>query len=521
MFRMIAAVSRRNLMAMLCAGSTLGVMGFPKAAPACDRALLRVGVDAFPQTLNPLEVRDLVASRVLAAMYEGLTRIDHNGQVQAALAERWEPADNGRLWRFHLRPGVRFHTGRTFTARDVKKTFEALLENPAAPSFAAPGLKKVLGHDDMVRNKGSELRGIEVIDEHTVDVRFSDPCAIFPFFKFLIVDVDFVKAHGPDWFMKGSAGTGPYRFSTWQPGVRVDLTSHDEWWDDGPAHGKVSFVVAGGREASIAAFNNNDADFVLIDADLVRKTIEGSGFRRSLISCPRMQTRSIALLQDRYTPFRDKRVRLAMSMMIDREAVAERFFRGMAVVHNGLVPPLLLSDAGHQPLAYDPAGAERLLAEAGYPRGGGMPPLAVSTLPEFRQEFAYYVSQWSNVGIPATLNVVPKNEFNTKSKKGEYAAYHMGWTAAYPDAMNFLGDLFGGDSPFNQIGWRSADFDRLIGQANAVTDPTARANLYRMAERLVLDDFPVLPLVVPDYVALRCSPIADRYLSPFGGLVVR
>ena len=218
----------------------------------------------------------------------------------------------------------------TFTARDVKKTFEALLENPAAPSFAAPGLKKVLGHDDMVRNRDGELRGIEVIDEHTVDVRFSDPCAIFPFFKFLIVDVDFVKAHGPDWFMKGSAGTGPYRFSTWQPGVRVDLTSHDEWWDGGPAHGKVSFVVVGGREASITAFNNNDADVVLIDADLVRKTVEGSGFRRSLISCPRMQTRSIALLQDRYPPFRDKRVRLAMSMMIDREAVAERFFRGMA-----------------------------------------------------------------------------------------------------------------------------------------------------------------------------------------------
>jgi oligopeptide transport system substrate-binding protein len=145
----------------------------------------------------------------------------------------------------------------------------------------------------------------------------------------------------------------------------------------------------------------------------------------------------------------------------------------------------------------------------------------VWTLPEFRQEFAYYVSQWGNVGIPATLNVAPRNEFIARSRKGEYAAYHMGWTAAYPDAMNFLGDLFGGDSPFNQIGWRNAGFDRLLGQANATPDPTARAALYRAAERLVLDDFPVLPLVVPDYVALRCSPIADRYLSPFGGLVVR
>jgi oligopeptide transport system substrate-binding protein len=119
------------------------------------------------------------------------------------------------------------------------------------------------------------------------------------------------------------------------------------------------------------------------------------------------------------------------------------------------------------------------------------------------------------------LNVVPKTKFYESSKRGEYVAYYMGWTAAYPDAMNFLGQLFGADSPFNQIGWRNADFDRLIGQANATTDPTTRATLYRTAERLVLDDFPVLPLVVPDYVALRCDPVADRHLSPFGGLLIR
>jgi ABC-type transport system substrate-binding protein len=518
---MIATVSRRDLMAMLCAGATLGVARYPKAAPGCDNALLRVGVDAFPRTLNPLEVRDLVASRVLTAMYEGLTRIDRTGQIQPALAERWEPADNGRVWRFHLRRDVRFHTGRTFTANDVRRTFEALLEHPAAPSFAVPGLKKVLGYDDVVQKRDTRLRGIEIIDEHTVDIRFSEPCAIFPFFKFQIVDIDFVREYGPNWFTKGSAGTGPYRFSTWEPGMRVDLVAHDGWWDGAPVHDRVSLVVTGGQEASITAFNSNDADFVLIDADLVRSTVDSTGFQRSLITCPRMQTRSIALLQDRYPPFQDRRVRLAMSMMIDREAVAERFFRGMAVVHNGLVPPVLLSDTVYQPLAYDPAGAVRLLAEAGYPGGDGMPPFELSTWPEFRQEFAYYASQWSNVGIPVKLNVVPKNSFYDRSIKGEYVACYRGWTAAYPDPMNFLDELFGGDSPFNQIGWRNSNFDSLIGQANATIDPAARAALYRAAEQLVLDDFPVLPLVVPDYVALRCSPIADRYLSPFGGLAIR
>jgi ABC-type transport system substrate-binding protein len=330
---MTAAVNRRDLMAMLCAGATLGVMGYPKAAVACDNTLLRVGVDAFPRTLNPLAVRDLVASRVLTALYEGLTRIDRTGQIKPALAERWEPADSGRVWRFYLRRGVRFHTGRSFTADDVRRTFEALLEDPEAPSFAAPGLKKVLGYGDMVQNRNAGLRGIEIVDEHTVDIRFSEPCAIFPFFKFHIVDIDFVRAHGPDWFTKGSAGTGPYRFSAWEPGMRVDLVAYDGWWDGTPVHDRISLIVTGGQEASITAFNGNDADFVLIDADLVRSTVDGSGFQRSLIACPRMQTRSIALLQDRYPPFRDKRVRLALSMMIDREAVAERFFRGMAVVH--------------------------------------------------------------------------------------------------------------------------------------------------------------------------------------------
>lgn len=518
---MFATMNRRDLMAMLCSGAMLGMLGYPKAALACGSTLLRVGVDAFPRTLNPIEVRDLVAGRILVAMYEGLTRIDRTGKVKPALAESWEPADDGRAWRFHLRRGVRFHTGRDFSAEDVKKTFEALLENPAVPSFAVPGLKKVLGYEDVVRKKGGPLRGVVVVDEHTVDIRFSEPCAIFPFFKFPIADIDFIRSQGPDWYTRYSAGTGPYRFSAWVPGAYVDLVAHDGWWDGDPVHDKVSFVVTGGREASVTAFNNNEADFVLVDADLVRKTVDGSGFQRSLISCPRMQTRSVALLQDRYPPFRDKRVRLAMSMMIDREAVAERFFRGMAVVHNGLVPPLLLADAEHEPLAYDPLGAERLLAEAGFPGGKGMPPFQVTTWPEFHQEFAYYVSQWSNIGIPVELNVVHKTKFYENSSRGEYVAYYMGWTAAYPDAMNFLGELFGGDSPFNQIGWRNAEFDRIIGQANAVTDPTAREALYRTAERIVLDDFPILPLVVPDYVALRCNPIADQHLSPFGGLTIR
>ena len=226
----------------------------------------------------------------------------------------------------------------------------------------------------------------------------------------------------------------------------------------------------------------------------------------------------VALDPRRVKAFADLRVRRAMSLLIDRNAMAERFFRGVAAVHNGVVPPALLSNERLEPLAYDPTLARRLLEEAGYPEGRGIDPFTVTVVPEYRREFVYYVSQWNNAGIPAKLVTAPRQEFIARSRRRDYDSFLFGWTATYPDPMNFLDELFNSRSRFNPVGWSNAEFDGLVERAMAIADHDRRAEVYKDAECLVMQDLPVIPLVVPDYVALRGNVLSDNFITPFGGL---
>jgi len=510
------AVRRRHFLGLLsavAAGPTIA----SSLATAAIAGGLRIGIKALPASLNPLTVNDLVARQILGSMYESLTSIDPDGRVLPGLALSWEASDNARRWRLNLRAGVVFHTGRPFTARDVKRTFEAALMAEGA-SFAALALAKVQGFRALRDKTTRELSGVRVIDDLTLEVVCDEPCATFPFARFNIVNVDSVAEAGADWYRRLSAGTGPYRLAGSNDGIRVDVEANPHWRGGAVPFERVSFLATGIGNDGITLFNDSQIDFSFIDTDALRAVIDDPGFKRALISCPRMQMRAVALDRKRVKAFGDVRVRRAMSMLIDRDAMAERFFRGVAQVHNGVVPPALLSNERLPPLTYDPSGALELLAQAGYPQGRGMEPFTVSVIPEYRREFVYYVSQWNNHGIPAKLVIVPRQEFITRSRRRDYDAFLFGWTATYPDPMNFLDELFSSGSRFNPVGWSDPAFDAAMERAMALANPTERAAVYKEAEGIVMNDLPVIPLVVPDYVALRSNALSDRFITPFGGM---
>ena len=484
---------------------------------AAGAPTLRVGIKALPASLNPLTVNDLVARQILGAMYESLTNIDPEGRILPGLALSWGASDQAKRWRLVLRKDVLFHTGRPFTARDVKRTFEAAL-SAEGTNFAVLALSKVQGFRELRNKTASELQGVIVVDDHTLDVLCDEPCAIFPFARFNIVDVEAIAQAGPNWYRTMSAGTGPYRLSTSNEGIRVDVEASPHWRGGSLPFERVAFLATGVGNDGITLFNDSQIDFSFVDTDALRSVIDDPGFKRALTSCPRMQMRAVALDPRRVKAFADVRVRRAMSLLIDREAMVERFFRGVARVHNGVVPPALLSNERLAPLAYDPAMAQELLAQAGYPEGRGIEPFNVCIVPEYRREFIYYVSQWNNSGIPAKLVMAPRQEFIARSRRRDYDAFLFGWTATYPDPMNFLDELFSSRSRFNPVGWANPEFDLIIEQAMALSDSAQRASAYKDAERIVMTDLPLIPLVVPDYVALRSNALSDNFITPFGGM---
>lgn len=511
------AVRRRHFLSLL--GGLLGGAGLAAALPrpAMAAGTLRIGFKSLPGGLNPLTVSDLVARQVLGSMYESLTTVDTKGRILPGLATAWEASEDARRWRLTIRDGVTFHTGRPLTALDVKRSFEAALGGDGT-NFAVLALSKVRGFRELRAKTAGGLSGITVIDDRTLEVVCDEPCAVFPFARLNIVDVEAAGQAGPDWFRTLSAGTGPYRLVRSSDGIRMDVEANPGWRGGSVPFERVSFLATGIGNDGITLFNDSQIDFTFVDTDALRGVMDDPGFKRSLSNVPRMQMRVVALDPRRVKAFGDLRVRRAMSLLIDRSAMVERFFRGVASVHNGIVPPALLSNERLEPLAYDPLLAKRLLEEAGYPEGRGIEPFQVTVVPEYRREFVYYVSQWNNAGIPAKLVMAPRQEFIARSRRRDYDAFLFGWTATYPDPMNFLDELFSSSSRFNPVGWTSAQFDGLIERAMAIPDPTLRAEVYKDAECLVMQDLPVIPLVVPDYVALRGNVLSDNFITPFGGL---
>jgi peptide/nickel transport system substrate-binding protein len=171
--------------------------------PALGEAkVLRTNLRADPAMVDPVTYSELVAGDVMKNLYEGFTESDKDGNVVPALATRWEASPDNKGFRFFLRKGVKFHSGREFTAKDVKWTFEQILIPGNKGGLTLTYLKVLEGAQDILDGKTTQLSGVKVIDPYTVEVRFSRPDVLFPIYPFQFMDSGIVAQNGTDWATK-------------------------------------------------------------------------------------------------------------------------------------------------------------------------------------------------------------------------------------------------------------------------------------------------------------------------------
>lgn len=449
----------------------------PAASPAAGP--VRIGLYTAPLGSDPHLASDFLTYFVHGNAFEGLTRLDAQLRVEPALAESWE-SPNDLTWRLHLRPGVRFHDGRRVTTADVVFSLERARRHPLS------AVALYLGSMQQVRAVG----------DATVEIVTAQPTAVL-LNKLAFVSI--VPAGSPE-RIEAPVGTGPYRLSPAQGGDRILLRAWEGYWGPRPAEPEVELRVVPDADEAARLLAAGQLDLLPdLAASAVERVRATPGCR--VVAAPGLTTEILRMRVDR-RPFSDLRVRTAVHLALDREELVRRLLSGRGAAATQPVGREVLGfDPGMAPARRDVARARRLLAEAGYPGG-----FAVELeLREGRRADAIQ-EQLAEVGIRTSLRVRPWGEMLGRLKAGQVDLYFGGLVADSGDASDVLDsavhtpDARQGYGDSNYSGFSSLRVDRSLEAARQARAIQARRDALQAAMRLVMEELPLIPVLIPDDV---------------------
>ncbi|WP_367273925.1 ABC transporter substrate-binding protein [Bosea sp. (in: a-proteobacteria)] len=414
-------------------------------------------------------------------IYSNLVKLKQDMAPEPDLAESWSSNPELTEWTFKLRPGVRFHDGSPCTAKDVAASFEAML-NPKMASTARTAL--------------GALKEVVVVDDTTVVMKLGAPSADFP------VAVAYTTARIiPEAIAKGDyarlsregIGTGPFKLVSFEPDRLVVVERNPNYFiPDQPYLARIEIRVYPDNAAETSALIAGDNDLMV--------TVSQSEFGRlsktsgvTAIQKPSGRFLNVNMRCDQ-KPFDDVRVRKALSLAVDREALVGFIAHGLG--QTGADTPLNPSYYYYKQLPLkkaDMAAAKKLLAEAGYPDGLDVT-LVASENPGTRAQLAIAMREMARpAGFRINVQTMPHAAYLDQVwKKG---SFYVGSYAAQATADQIFSQLYTSDSAWNETRWNNADFDKLVAEARAVSDEGRRRELYARAQDLMSEQVPsVIPI---------------------------
>jgi peptide/nickel transport system substrate-binding protein/oligopeptide transport system substrate-binding protein len=453
-----------------------------------------------PRSLDPADADSVYESFPINQIFDGLVSIDPGLRVTPGLASTWTLSRDGLTYTFSLRPGVRFHDGTPLTADDVVFTFQRLM----APDREWRGgarshLSVIEGAEAFTRGESDDLTGVYALDGNTIRVRLTRPCLSFldvlAMDGLKIVPRRLVETMSQEEFARRPVGTGPFRLADWNE-EKIRLEASEEYFGGRPHLDAVEIYArgpleeAGGEER----FFRGEVDVVDVTSDSLERLVQDPAVR-----VYRYQELNLAFLGlcARHGPLADPRVRRAIGQAIDRPAiVAESPATRREAL--GILPPGI---PGYSPaskgLRHDPAEAARLLEEAGYPGGQGLPALEVYTTATggaVQRLLESIGRDLEGVGIALEVRHVSWREMSQRIDRREAPAFLLGWIADLADPDAFLRSLFESGGAANYFELADPVTDALLEKGSRETNPLARAELYRRLEAHVLDLAPMVPL---------------------------
>lgn len=489
--------------------------GGPARAEPPPEGVLRVGVER-PDSLDPAQAGSPEDLLVAEQLFDGLTSYEPATlAIQPGIAAKWEASPDQRSWDFGLRPDATFANGRQITSADVKYSLDRIARKGSA-SPASSQLELVRGYrafhfDGTVDN----LTGVTTPAPDVVRIALDQPLSTLPAVlghpSFGIVPRESVEAQPPaPGFGVEPIGSGPFRITARtddllrlepSPGSRATLKAIEFRWQRD-------------NSSSYATFTAGGLDWTRVPADRVEQVAERSG-RTGFGPYVGELFYGFNLKNPKYA---DLRFREAIVRSIDRDAIVRVIYGAAASTASGVVAQGV---PGHQPDAcprcgYDPTRAKALLGEI----FGGNP------VPEVQIDFDDDPTQRSvaeairanltAVGIPAALRPHPYADYLRFATAGNQEMFRLGWIGFHPTPDAFLTPLFQTGLPDNLTGFTSPPVDQLLKAARAEGDPQRRTQIYQEAERAILDQLPVVPMVQLQFHTALSSRVEGLVMSAFG-----
>ncbi len=489
---------RRGVGIALCAGLAAC------AVPACGQTL-RVAVSSPVTSIDP-HYHNLAPNISLSSqIFNRLVEMDEHAHLVPGLAETWKLVAPD-TWELRLRD-TKFQNGNDFVADDVVFTIDRIPKVPNSPSNFAAYTKPITS--------------TEIVDPHTIRLHTNGVFPLLPTYlaQFFIINRKSDEGMATEDFNSGKAaiGTGPFRFVSFKPGDRVELERNDGYWGPKAGWQHVDYRFIANDASRTAALLADDVDFIDFvpteDLEKLRKDPkvklwEALGLRLIFLGLDHSRDGPSPFVfgpsgekLDK-NPLKDRRVRLALSIAINRQAIVDRVMEGAAVPSGQYLPPGVYSNVPDlKPPPYDPEQAKKLLAEAGFPKGLRIALHGPNDRYVNDAKIIQAIGQmWTRIGVQTEVDPLPWSSYVGQANKQAFSAFLFGWgtgTAEASDpliAQNATFSSTKGWGASNRGRYSNPELDKLIEQAVGTADDAAREKLLQQAQRMAFDDVAIIPL---------------------------
>lgn len=497
--------------------------GKPAASQIAATQEMRVNVSSGePNTIDPGLAEDIPSMSIARAAFDGLLRLDVDGKIKEAVAEKYEVSADGLTYTFHLRDS-KWSNGDPVTAHDFEYAWKRVLDPKTASSYAYQLYYLKNGEKASKKEASLDQVGVKATDDKTLVVTLENPT---PFFPQLLASVTYFPVNkkvvetSPKWAGDPATyvGNGPFVLKTWEHKSQITFAKNDTYWDKERVKlDKLTFNMIEDANTELAMFDKGDLDLAgspLGDLPLdAMSALQDSGKLKSQATAGTYWY----IFNTTKPPFTNKKIRQAFSYAVNRKEIADNVVQFKSTPATGILPTTMALNPDGYFKDGDVETAKKLLAE-------GMKELGITKLPditinystnETHQRIATVIQdQWRKAfGIDVKLKNMENKVHREEMKLGNFQIGRASWIADFNDPLNFLEVFKGG---LNTSKWVNQKYLDLLAQSSKEKDEAKRNELMKQADQIVMDEMPALPIYYYTYAWVQQDSVKDIVIDALG-----